>query len=418
MEYRVEDNLSYKIHMIKTDKFKTVNIKIIFSKEIKKEEITLRNFLSDFLVYTNASYPTNKELCIRVQELYNLGLSSSCYRIGRFYNTDINVSFLNEKYSEPGMYEETIKFLNDIVVNPNVEGNAFNKKCFQVIKEGIKNQIESIKENTRKLSMINMLDNMGDDVYSYHTFGYLDDLNSITPESIYEYYKEFIRTSKIDIYVLGNIDFEETKRLVSNNFKFNTLKMKKCDPFIYHNKFRKIPKKVIDKMPLSQSKLSIGCKIDELSAYERNYVLPIYSMILGGGSNSKLFNKVREENSLCYYISASANKLDNVLFITSGINKENFDKVVTLIKEELKSMKLGKFDEDDMNDAKMQYIAMLEEFKDSPAQIISSYYSVLVIGNDPLDVRMEKIKKVIYDDVKEFGKHIHMDTIYLLEGDK
>ena len=30
MEYRVEDNLSYKIHMIKTDKFKTVNIKIIF----------------------------------------------------------------------------------------------------------------------------------------------------------------------------------------------------------------------------------------------------------------------------------------------------------------------------------------------------------------------------------------------------
>ena len=281
--------------------------------------------------------------------------------------------------------------------------------------------------------MINMLDNMGDDVYSYHTFGYLDDLNSITPESIYEYYKEFIRTSNIDIYVLGNIDFEgcraanlsvdyinfdETKRLVSNNFKFNTLKMKKCDPFIYHNKFRKIPKKVIDKMPLSQSKLSIGCKIDELSAYERNYVLPIYSMILGGGSNSKLFNKVREENSLCYYISASANKLDNVLFITSGINKENFDKVVTLIKEELKSMKLGKFDEDDMNDAKMQYIAMLEEFKDSPAQIISSYYSVLVIGNDPLDVRMEKIKKVTYDDVKEFGKHIHMDTIYLLEGDK
>lgn len=266
--------------------------------------------------------------------------------------------------------------------------------------------------------MINMLDNMGDDVYSYHTFGYLDDLNLITPESIYEYYKEFIRTSKIDIYVIGNIDFYETKRLISNNFKFNTLKMKKCDPFIYHNKFRKIPKKVINKMPLSQSKLSIGCKIDELSAYERNYVLPIYSMILGGGSNSKLFNKVREKNSLCYYISASANKLDNVLFITSGINKENFDKVVTLIKEELKSMKLGKFDEGDMNDAKMQYIAMLEEFKDSPAQIISSYYSVLVIGNDPLDVRMEKIKKVTYDDVKEFGKHIHMDTIYLLEGDK
>ena len=54
MEYRVEDNLSYKIHMIKTDKFKTVNVKIIFSKEIKKEKITLRNF-SSFIPYSLTS---------------------------------------------------------------------------------------------------------------------------------------------------------------------------------------------------------------------------------------------------------------------------------------------------------------------------------------------------------------------------
>ena len=48
MEYRVEDFLSYKLHMIKTDKFKTINVKIIFSKKVEKQEITIRNFLSDF----------------------------------------------------------------------------------------------------------------------------------------------------------------------------------------------------------------------------------------------------------------------------------------------------------------------------------------------------------------------------------
>lgn len=419
MEYYVEDNLSYKIHMIKTDKFKTVNMSIIFSKEVKKEEITIRNFLSDFLIYANRSYSTNKELCIKKQDLYNLKLSSSCYRIGNLYNTDISASFLNEKYSEVGMFEETIKFLNDIVLNPNVFDNAFNKENFEVIKEGIKKQIEDIKENPRKLSMIRMLDNMSEgQTYSFHTFGYLEDLEKITPSSLYEYYKEFINSSKIDVYVIGNIDFEETKKIIRNNFKFNTIKMKKISPFIYHDKIRKIPKKVIDTMPLSQSKLSIGCKIDKLNEYQRNYVLPIYSMILGGGSNSKLFSKVREKNSLCYYISSSSNKLDNILFITSGINKENFEKVVKLIKEELKSMKLGKFKEKDIDDAKMQYISMLEEFKEYPFQIISSYYSTDIIGNDPLDLRIEKVKMVSYDEIKEFGKNVHMDTIYLLEGDK
>ena len=42
MEYRVEDNLSYKIHMIKTDKFKTVNIKI--DKKVIEELIKESNY--------------------------------------------------------------------------------------------------------------------------------------------------------------------------------------------------------------------------------------------------------------------------------------------------------------------------------------------------------------------------------------
>ena len=34
MEYRSEDFLSYKLHMIKTNKFKTINVKVVFSNEI------------------------------------------------------------------------------------------------------------------------------------------------------------------------------------------------------------------------------------------------------------------------------------------------------------------------------------------------------------------------------------------------
>ena len=35
--------------------------------------------------------------------------------------------------------------------------------------------------------------------------GYLEDLEILTNENLYEYYKDFINNSEIDIYVAGNI---------------------------------------------------------------------------------------------------------------------------------------------------------------------------------------------------------------------
>ena len=417
MEYRVEDFLSYKLHMIKTNKFKTVNVKVVFSKLAKKEEITVQNFLSDIMTYSCSKYKTQKEFSIAMQELYAMSIFSSSYRIGKLYNTDINATFLNEKYTEEGMFEKSLELLKDVIFSPNIETNSFEQTSFNIIKQASLNQIKSVKESLRKYSLIKMLESMGqDEVFSYHGYGYIDDLEKITKESLYEYYLNFINKSKVDIYVLGDIDFEKTKKLINKMFKFSTLKMSNTDLSITHNKFRKVPKEVFEDLNISQSKLSIGCKVDEMSDYERNYCLPIYSMILGGGSSSKLFVNVREKNSLCYYISASANKLDNILFITSGIAVENYDKCIKLVKQELKNMEKGKITEEELEKAKIQYMTLLDELYEDPYQIISFYYSMQVLNKDDYKKRKESIRNVGFEDIKRVSKKIHLDTIFLLKG--
>ena len=50
--------------------------------------------------------------------------------------------------------------------------------------------------------------------------------------------------------------------------------------------------------------------------YERNYPLTLFSIILGGGTNSKLFRNVREKNSLCYYIYSTVNSIQ-----VNGLNQ-------------------------------------------------------------------------------------------------
>lgn len=417
MQYRKVELGSYNLHMIKTDRFKTVNVQIILSDKIKKEDITKRNFLSDILTYSCNKYKTKRDLSIASQDLYAASVYSTSYRLGNYYNTDINLYFLNEKYSEKGMTEKSMAFFKEIIFNPNVKDNKFDSNSFNIIKNNMKIQIESVKEDTRKYSMIRMLENMDKTMpYSYHGFGYLEDLEKITEENLYEYYKELIRSSNVEIFVIGDIDFSQMEKIVREQFKFNVYKKKKENPTIIHSKVRSIAKKVVEEDDINQSKLTIGCKLKDLTEFERNYVLTIYNIILGGGSESLLFKNVREKHSLCYYISSSSNKVDNLLIISSGIAKNNFKKVLSLIQKEMKNIEQGNFSEEAILQAKIRYNSILDEIYDYPNQIISAYYASIILGVDFPEVRKKKIMEVTKDDIIKLSKKVKMDTIYLLGG--
>lgn len=417
MQYKKVELGTYNLHMIKTDRFKTVNMQIILSDKIKKEDITKRNFLSDILTYSCKKYKNKREISIASQNLYAASVYSTSYRLGNYYNTDINLYFLNEKYSEEGMTEKSMEFLSEIIFNPNVENNKFDSASFQVIKNNMRLQIESVKEDTRKYSMIKMLENMGPDMpYSYHGFGYTSDLEKINEENLYEYYKDFIRSSNVEIFIIGDIDFEKIEKIVKEKFKFNVYKKKKDNPTIIHKKVRSRAKTIIEEDDINQSKLTIGCKVCGLTDFEKNYVLTLYNIILGGGSESLLFQNVREKNSLCYYISSSSNKVDNLIMISSGIAKKNFKKSLDLIKKEMKKIEQGNFDEEMIERAKTRYNSILDEIYDYPNQIISAYYASEILGVDFPEIRKKKIMEVTKEDIIKISKKIKMDTIYLLGG--
>ena len=418
MQYIKKDCGSFNLHIIKTTKFKTINLEIMLRNKLKKEDITKTNFLTDILVYSNAKYKKRNELTKAAYDLYSAVVGAGCRRIGKYYVTGIQLNFLNEKYSEKGMLDKSLEFIKEIIFEPNVENNKFDETSFNIVKENTKKTIESIKENTRKYSMIRLFENMDKDMpYSYHGFGYLEDLEKITRENLYEYYQEFISKSSIDIFIIGDVDISSCENIIREKFKFRTFKRPVEDTIINHLKFRKTPKKITEEEKIAQSKLAIGLKIEKLNSFERNYVLTIYNSILGGGSNSKLFEDVREKNSLCYNIFSSCYKPDNILLISSGIARKNADKAIKIIKKDLKEMEKGLFTEEQIEKAKSKYINSLNQTLENPLAITSSYYAMELMGIDDIETRKKEILKVTYKDIKELSKKIHLDTIYLLGGE-
>lgn len=418
MKYVKKEFGSYNLHMIHTDKFKTITIEIIFQNKIEKKKITITNFLASMLSYSTKKFPTKNSLMLQMQDLYSVKLFPSCYRIGKCYNVDFNMCFLNEKYTEIGMYEKSLELLKNIIFDPNVNFDSFDETSFNIVKNDEKSQIERIKEDPRKYSIIRMLQSLNEkEVFSYSEYGYINDLEKITPNNLYQFYKEFINNSVIDIFIVGNIDFKETKNLIKDKFKFRIFKKYKINPVLNNIIARKKTQIIFEKEKTLQSKLSIGCVINNMTKFEREYVLNIYNLILGATADSKFFKNIREKYSICYYISSIGNKLDNLLIITSGINKENFDKTFSLIKKEMNDIQNGIFTDEEIENAKKYYLSLLEEALDNPNQIISSYYAMDLWEVDSLEKRKVEINKVTREDVINFSKKIYIDTVFLLGGD-
>ena len=423
MKYKKISSYSYNLHVIKTDKFKTTTVQVCFKRKLIKEEITYRNMIINMLCDSTKSYPTKREMLIATEDLYELCYSGMNYISGRYNIMNISVTFLNEEYTEEGMFDKSIKFLAELIFNPNVHKEhgrmLFNKSNFDMAYNTLKENIMSQKENPNLYSRIRMLENMEkDSLISYRSYGYLEDLEKIDSAKLYKYYESILNSDIIDIFVIGNVTESKAKNIISEYFKsVKTIKRTSESHFITTKKTRLFPKTTKEKQNLNQSKLVMGYKIDKMTDFELRYVLNVYSYILGGGPDSKLFKNVREKHSMCYHISSTGQPLTSLLFIEAGIDSKNFKKVVSLIKKEVSSMKKGAFSNDDIIKAKITYVNSLKELEDNPSSILSLYAGIEYLNSDDLDVRFKRINRVTKNNVVKLASKIHLDTIYLLEGD-
>lgn len=408
---------SYNLHFIKTDIFKTITMKVIFHTPIIKEDITKRNILSDILLQSTKEYKTRRDLTIKSEDLYAADIYTSNQRVGNYIMTSFILQTLNDKYTEENNFEESIKFLHEIIFNPDVEEERFKEDKLELVKSNATLALNSIKEDAANYSLIRMSEAYDKtSPISYRMTGYLEDLDKITEENLYEYYERMLDNDYVDMFILGDINEKELLPIIKKYFKFKKVKKRKASYYLPNKKPRKRRLFAKETTKNSQSKLAIACPIKKMTDYEKNYSLLLANIILGGTGDSKLFKEVREENSLCYTIRSNYNRLDNLMVINAGIDNVNFDKAVELITKNVQDMKKGKFTDSDINVAKEFYKTSAESLMESPSRIINEVLTEEILGVEPLSERVRKIEKVTKKDIMRACKKINMDTVFLLEG--
>ena len=93
-------------------------------------------------------------------------------------------------------------------------------------------------------------------------------------------------------------------------------------------------------------------------------------LFYGGSVNSKMFQNVREKESLAYTARSSYVKHKAILLITAGIEIEKYDKALEVIKVQVEDMKNGNFTEDDIKNAKIFLSNLYKSYTDDASTIV------------------------------------------------
>ena len=410
MEYICYNMNAYNLHIVNTKKFKTITVDICFREKINKDEITLRNLLKEIMVNASYDYPSERELIKATEELYDLKLLTSTYRIGNYNFLSMKIRFLNEKYTEKGMNYASIKLLLDLIFKPKLDAD------FEKCKNKIEKSILSLNDNKVKYAISKLLESTKDMPYSYNFYGNIEDLKKITIEDIKKCYENLLTNDIIDIFVVGEVNPEEIKNIFKENFKVKT--------------FHKVDNKVIVKEltpraktniireqdDINQIQLTILCSLNSITEYERKYVSLVYSEMLGGSANSILFDTVREKNSYAYYVNSIIKPYDNNMIIYSGIHEDNEKEVIKLIKKCLKDITKGKFNDEIFLSSKNTIISSLKASLDNPIGIINNCLSNILVSSPTIEEKIKIIEKITKEEVINFSKKITIHTIYILEG--
>ena len=412
-----------KVHVIETNKFKTNLFTIFLSVPIERKSVTANALIPAVLRRGTQKLPTQESISIELENMYGATLDGGIDKIGdnqviKFYLETLNDSFLP---TQENLTKKAIELLIDIILNPLVENNGFKKEYVVSEKNTIKRLIEGRIDNKDMYAYTKCIEAMyQNEPYGLYKYGYIEDLDNINEKNLYETYLDLISKCKIDIFLSGDLEEQNTIELIKNNENIKKLQPRE-DIHIINSEENQIKqevevKTIQESKDVTQGKLVIGLDVN-CNKPDSRYSTCLYNVILGESATSKMFQNVREKAGLAYSARSTYLRQKNNIFIRAGIEIENYEKALKIIEEQLDDMKKGKFTDEDIQNAKKYMISGIKTVQDEQDSEITYYLGQEISGKQvSFEEYMDKINWVSRDEIENIANSIKINTIYFLRN--
>ncbi len=398
------------------EKYKRTRISLYFITKSNKQTATAHALLPMVLERGYEGCPDMTELSKKLAHLYGAGLSMESAVIGENRVLAITVSGIKDAYAlqnEP-LTAEYLDILFGVAFHPVLKNGAFVPEEVEIEKQKLKEVIQS-EINNKRLYCVRQAQRVffeDSTTLGAEKNGYLEEVDGITPEALYNVYKEMLATAQIEIFVTGNNDATIETRFIeatqaSRGLPY-TVQKTGFEP-------RTETKVVAEPIDAEQGKLCLMFTLGEPLLPEEESIMRVAVSVFGASPTSRLFMNVREKQSLCYYCAAGFSARTASLTVDSGVEFANAQKTIDAILHELNDLIETGPTEEELAFSKMSLINALNAVEDSAAGTESWYFSEEVFSNGKTpQSRAEEIEKVTAEQVQNVLGRLSLSVQYVL----
>ena len=201
-----------------------------------------------------------------------------------------------------------------------------------------------------------------------------------------------------------------TKQVMSQvNKTFGSVKRGHKIGKVKIKEIQKKPEVLVSFKKTDQTHFILGVRSYDLFS-SQNAVLSVLGGVLGGGMSSRLFQKLREELGVCYYVRAYNDPYtDHGFFqISAGVDNKRINEVIQAVLVECQKLKDFKVNEEELNKVKECLIGNLKLSLELSDDIANFYggQELLKRKIEKAEEKIKKIRQVTADQIQSLAKNI------------
>lgn len=367
------------------------------------------------LVEAGSKYETKKinglshfleHMCFKgtVKRPKAIDISKELDAIGSQYN-----AFTAQEYtgyyakSDAKHFKQIFDVVSDIYLNSTFPEDLMQKEKGVIIEEI--NMYEDLPNRHVQDLIMKLL--YGDQPAGWNIAGEKKNILNMKRTDFIKYKKEHYLPKATTIVVAGHISekevLKETRKVfgkISSDKKAKKIKVKE----------KQIkPQVLINFKKTDQTHFVLATRTYDLFS-KKNAELSVLGGILGGGMSSRLFQKLREEMGVGYYVRAYNDAFtDHGFFqISAGVDNKRIYEVIEAVLNECKKLKIEKVSEDELNKVKECLIGNMKLSLESTDDIASFYGGQELLKKEikNSEEKAEEIRKVTAKQIQVLANDI------------
>jgi len=307
----------------------------------------------------------------------------------------------------------SVEILSDMYYN-----SLFREEDIELERNVIIEEINMYEDSPEDIALDTVCEYMWkDNALGYIISGSEESVSGITRDMMLDYMHRRYTPENTVISVAGNFDETQLILLMEKYFSGgeNVSTMPLVKPTFHSGSFEKFK-------DIEQTHISIGYPAYDLSN-KNLYSMSVLNNILGGSMSSRLFQKLREENGLCYSIYSYTASFPHagMMGIYAGLSDEMLDSAMEMTEAEINRICDEKVSDYELSKAKAQLkCSVVMSRESSSSRMSGNGKSLLLLGRVRTDRDILKAaEKVTADSILTAANEIFRNgqkTIFILKN--